>query len=282
MKLDVVRSPAIRVAAEQLDDPRIYDRALARLFMGRDLSAPEVGCALAHRLVYRELVKSPEDYCLVFEDDARLRDAVSPEDLAATLNVKWPRVIMLHANARSAVDAGPVVGVQPARSADHALRQLACAPTTTTGYAINRQAALAMLSGGAAISSVADWPADSAHKIEFVAIVPWPCSAEDNEVSLIKSSRDSAQVHAQGGRRDRLQRVIRNALVNLGVLRGVSHAFIAHRVIRRLLFLVAQRFGGPSELPAIGGSLFRLPSPLAELVRMQVRIRRQLLRSSNG
>jgi len=70
-----------KLGAEYCADPRWHDPARSRAEISRELRAGEVGAALSHAFVYREIVERGLPWALVLEDDAVLHG-----DLATVLD----------------------------------------------------------------------------------------------------------------------------------------------------------------------------------------------------
>ena len=74
-----------------------YNKELA-IKESHDLTLGEIGCALSHISVYREIVRRNIPHALVLEDDARLGDNVGEilESLAQLYSPQTPQVVMLN------------------------------------------------------------------------------------------------------------------------------------------------------------------------------------------
>jgi glycosyl transferase family 25 len=100
------------------------------------LTLGEIGCALSHLAIYKELLKSSEPYVFVFEDDARLTPdfiANLPKIQAFMARQNEPTVLSLH---RIKGRVHPVYHIGASKWIMHAL-----GGSTGHGYVINRQAA---------------------------------------------------------------------------------------------------------------------------------------------
>lgn len=130
---------------EQVDEAAILRNA------GRALSPPEIGCALSHRLIYREIVEKGECGALVLEDDVTLPPQFSEAlayfreagpalaDRWAVYQLGWSWVTVLILRLRTATRVGPRV-----RFAER-IRWLSPEVWGTFGYYITRRAASEIL-----------------------------------------------------------------------------------------------------------------------------------------
>ena len=168
------------------------DARSAELLYGRPLSPGEIGCALAHRDCYLQLLASDAEWALVFEDDAlivradALREAVSR--IGELPHVSSPSVLMLYGR-KMASDVGRQLEVSGSQ-----IVKLAQTPTTTTAYFINRSAASQILQYGLPLRNPADWPVGVEGRLEFFGVYPW--------VAVPDEVRDSSIGTRTGGKRE--------------------------------------------------------------------------------
>jgi glycosyl transferase family 25 len=136
----------------------------ARLLLRRDILPSEVGCALAHRKVYRAMVQHGNPLALVFEDDARLTGIIDQEGITSLLRTQVPRVFMLFFREHAIVGSRRIRG---RRAEFVGIRKCFFPPTGTVAYAINLAAARLLLEEGRPVYYTADWPPASSTQIEY-------------------------------------------------------------------------------------------------------------------
>jgi GR25 family glycosyltransferase involved in LPS biosynthesis len=149
------------------------DQRIAKLTIGRHLSLGEVACAQGHREIYREFLRSGNEWTLVFEDDAIvLSDLV---ELKVALScIKEPSIVQIYKSSE----------INPARnlwtlkeknvkfcrmdSKWDLIRKFE-STNGTYAYFINRSAALVAvkLSEGKKIIDTADWPILWRNQVNF-------------------------------------------------------------------------------------------------------------------
>ncbi|MDR0587603.1 MAG: glycosyltransferase family 25 protein [Burkholderiales bacterium] len=91
-------SPAVHGAALSGDELlKVYDEKKAR-DRQRELALPEIGCALSHYAIYREMVRQNLPYALILEDDVRLADHTLAvlSGLSHALDRDKPTVVLLN------------------------------------------------------------------------------------------------------------------------------------------------------------------------------------------
>ncbi|MDO0972832.1 glycosyltransferase family 25 protein [Mycolicibacterium frederiksbergense] len=153
------------VFKKESGDAGLVDQMAAKVLLRRELIGSEIGCALAHRNVYRTIIELDQPYALVFEDDARIvGESLEYSLIEAMLHTEVPTVVMLSYKKETAVTfCGP-----PAiyRIGPQFFRAIV-PPTTTTAYALNAAAAGLLLDAGQPISHVADWPVRASASVHF-------------------------------------------------------------------------------------------------------------------
>lgn len=117
-----------------------YDEAQARIHY-RPLSREELGCALSHLGVYRQMLSDGLPFALVLEDDAALGDALVPAlaALERTLSPDEPEAVLL-----SHVDKFTRWGLQPLDAERRLVRRYGHW-WRAHGYVITRAAAARLL-----------------------------------------------------------------------------------------------------------------------------------------
>jgi glycosyl transferase family 25 len=158
------------------------DQVTAKVIHGSELIRGEIGCALAHLVVYQSLLKSDEKWAFVLEDDAEILDGqalIQSLKYIQALETHLPSIYMAHA-------AGLVsTGVHLQIFHDYEAWELLITPGLCTGYFINRSAAAKLLSASIPLISPADWPIRAEGEIKFSAIYPWLVSPSSSVASLI-------------------------------------------------------------------------------------------------
>lgn len=129
-----------------------------RRFVARHLRAPlhgEIGCALAHRSAYSQIVHRQIEWCAIFEDDAQLVDSsklkTELEHLVAVLPTDEPCIVNLnHRAAKRPPWVRTHQGIRAWRP-----RVLTY---TTTAYLLNEKAAALLQRVQSPVGAQADWP----------------------------------------------------------------------------------------------------------------------------
>jgi len=164
---DRITSPAIKSFAQESrfelqisqgvflqpdgDYASLVDFKKCRLRLGREISVPEIGIALAHCAVYKKLVKEDLSWAMVLEDDAML---VNQELLVSQINqierlpTSQPTIFLLfHHNSSRILD-----------DQDSHFKKSNSVPSYALAYILNASAAKLLINAQEPITSVADWP----------------------------------------------------------------------------------------------------------------------------
>jgi len=234
------RSPGVIVPPEF---SHLTDRTAAHVLLRRDLHRSEIGCALAHRDVYRRMLDQGLDFALVLEDDARL-SGLTPETLErfiAHTDPAMPTVALLYAPQGSVVvaDDRPTSGF---------LRAVV-PPTTTTAYIVSRRAASILLGDDAPVSHVADWPVAASATCQF-----WV--AESN---LVLPADGESTIGDRATVSSSTARILRR-LAAVTHLRWFAHRrvygsygnYASHELLRGPLYRSATRSGVRNWMPPVG------------------------------
>lgn len=244
---DQLRSQGIeatRVAGvllSELPEPQdtYVDQDVARILLRRNLTAGEIGCALAHREAYRQLLNSSADFALIFEDDARLERTLPVEEIRQHMESPSPRVILLDWNPGWTITYSAVF---PGSTSLYSTR---FAPIDARGYAVNRAAAKLLMQQESRINYVADWPAQVAGKIDFYVIYPRAVKADWTVPSTLEGSR---QAQGQTQMEQKWRKVLRLAFT-ASHLRWLLHrrayggygVYLRHELARLPLTALARR-----------------------------------------
>jgi hypothetical protein len=129
----------------------LVDFKKSRLRLGREITVPEIGIALAHCAVYKKLVIEGLNWAMVLEDDAML---VNQELLINQINqiervsTSQPTIFLLFHH-----DSSKILGDQ-----DGHFTKSNSVPSYALAYILNTSAAKLLIKAQEPITSVADWP----------------------------------------------------------------------------------------------------------------------------
>lgn len=229
------RSPGVRYVEGAAYETSV-DREAAHVMLRRPMSFGEIGCALAHRGVYEDMVNRGVEWALIFEDDARLLQSEELTVLGPILGNPEPTVVLLSFRPGTTVTFGPAV-------TNTRIRRTVVPPTTTTAYALNGSAARAILATGA-VAHVADWPVAAYTSVKFLA-PQTPIAAPDPSESSTIGERVGGRSSRPLGTLSRLSR----RLVAASHVTWVRHRatygnyrnFIIHEFVRMPVFAWAAR-----------------------------------------
>lgn len=168
----------------------VYDNDKAINLGLYELTRPEIGCALSHLGIYKQMIRDNVSHALVLEDDAKLNADVPAllAKLEAMYSKESPAVVMLnHIDRYKGVDIVPL-------TEKYQIVQIYKA-WCTHGYLITQAAARSMVQALDPVWLAADrWHVFQEHKIVQVsAVVPY-C------ISVTEQSNDSA-IGVEGGSR---------------------------------------------------------------------------------
>jgi glycosyl transferase family 25 len=149
---DAVRGDDLSPAeiAERIDMDALTRR------IGRPASAPELGCALSHAEVLRQLVDSNETCAVILEDDARLADAAGDLVKSVAAGVQPGDLVLIGASGATPLRVGGRRMVGQSTFVAPAARG---GVQRTFAYLVTREAAAAILEKFPRVASLADdWP----------------------------------------------------------------------------------------------------------------------------
>lgn len=215
---------------------RRYDAAITRWHIGRDMTGPEIGCAVGHLRAYRKAYagdKAP--WVAIFEDDARLLDGALQclDEIAECISEEIPTIVSLYSDApRLILSAASMRTIDCPRHSGLYLARSMTPPSFAMAYLMNRPA-LELAASRDFVEGVADWPA-WAESCQFWVVQPWLARPDQLEPSLIQSSRTDSGIETGAGSSSR-------------------HAFRRTRVAMRQLqpsglWAASRYYGGPLEL----------------------------------
>lgn len=224
------RVPGVMVEALPGALTDYVDQAAARILQRRELTKGEIGCALAHRNAWAEILAGGEQFALVFEDDARLTAAPLDEDVQRVLASDKPAVVLLDAYSDYTVVSAR------SRPVGNVYRTLVPAPGAWA-YALNRAAAAILLEDGEPVSSVCDWPAKVAHKVRFYVTYPQRAYADEFVNSNLEEKRHAKETERPESSIEKLARmalVVSHARFLRSHRTYGSYSAYAHHELRRL------------------------------------------------
>jgi glycosyl transferase family 25 len=158
----------------------------------RQLSAPEIGCALSHMTLYRRIVAESIPAAIILEDDAivgpRLRRfAERADDLPGDVDV----VNFFAADGvvyrKSSFDVAGIACHRTSSSVSHAV-----------GYYIRRHGADLFSQANSKITKHADWPVGF-HRLAFFVTLPFVVDHDRGAPSTLAEDRRFAVIEARPG-----------------------------------------------------------------------------------
>jgi GR25 family glycosyltransferase involved in LPS biosynthesis len=215
---------------------RQYDAAITRWHIGRDMTGPEIGCAVGHlRAYWKAYAGDKAPWVAIFEDDARLLDGALQclDEIAQCLSEEVPIVLSLYSDApRLTLSLASMRSLDCPGHSDLYVAQSMTPPSFAMAYLMNRPA-LELAASRESVEGVADWPA-WAERCQFWVVQPWLARPDQLEPSLIQSSRTDLGIETSAGSSSR-------------------HAFRRTRVAMRQLqpsglWAASRYYGGPREL----------------------------------
>jgi len=158
--------------------------------LNRSLTLGEICCANGHISIYREFLKSEDDWTLILEDDAELCSLIFPTEIIKRTIEKQPSIIQLYGLKEVLTQAG-IKGpnFQIKGDGKSQLVKLHFIPELTHAYLINRRAASKLLqSVKKGVHSTADWPILGLRGVHFYSVVE-PIFTTLNNQSLLEFDR---------------------------------------------------------------------------------------------
>jgi glycosyl transferase family 25 len=184
---------------------KYLDRDRMRNDFGRELSGPEIGCALSHVFAYQRIVDNQLPGALILEEDAAIQCKEAFKKVYTSLGDLTGEFWQLSYGYARRWRLGF------GRSRDHGLEfeRLIHNSGRATGYALSVLAAEYMLRHALPLRCVADWPCDLM-PLRPKAIVPrLVVGDDDSEKSLLQRSRVKSQVTAKRVRGSRSKSSLR-------------------------------------------------------------------------
>jgi glycosyl transferase, family 25 len=158
-----------KLSKEELD--QVYDPVLCKRSCGRELARGEIGCAMSHLSIYKQMVASQIPLACVLEDDAQLSEKL-PQVLEALeyLAAEQEPVVSLLTH----VGRYTAWGAKTLSNADHQICKTVHA-FCTHGYVINHAAARALLKHNQKINHPLDYWNDFSSRgvLQVRAVVPY-------------------------------------------------------------------------------------------------------------
>jgi glycosyl transferase family 25 len=82
----------------------IYSSYLAQAVFGRELSLPEIGCALSHIEIYKRMIHDNIEHALILEDDVYFdQDLINIQKLIHKFPLNWDLILLGHHSAHSRI-----------------------------------------------------------------------------------------------------------------------------------------------------------------------------------
>ena len=191
------------IGDQAIDNLKLIDRRVFEFLNGREMTAGEAGCALAHFLIYQKVVEHEWKWTLVLEDNARLLPGAESqilvliEALERTKNLRGVPVLV-HLN----LDKAKIIAKKTVISDSFEIYEPLTILRTTKAYLINGFAAKVALTEGLPLKDVADWP-HWIHEIRFFATLNDSVYVDRSfptEIGLRSTSREvSKKLHKRIG-----------------------------------------------------------------------------------
>lgn len=243
------------------------DQQSAKVVYGHELSAGEIGCALAHREAYKSFSNGSDGWALVLEDDARVMDAkklIELIDWTERATFTYPHVIACY--ARGVLGSNRITST----FGDSQMRDAIITPFTTTAYLVNRAAANLFVDAGLPLINPADWPMRTEGWVHYSIVFPWIVAPEDAGDSAVGSR---LQEPGSASRRmlHRMAVILHLKWFAHGHRYGSYRSYWSREVVRFFL----QRLAGkdwPYEIP--------VSSPVMPTARPSVESLARILRST--
>ena len=91
----------------------IVDLKSTHARLGHEISLPLIGCALSHKIVYKEFLRSEARWALVFEEDVRLEsDIVSKvKEVQVFCETEVPRIIQLFTRGERFIKSDSIISL---------------------------------------------------------------------------------------------------------------------------------------------------------------------------
>ena len=228
------------------------DREAIRKNLGRDMLGPELGCALSHALVYREILKRNLSRAIVLEDDIVPTTDFLELLRSSVLERSQYDLVLLYYNLATAFrwSFRPCLG-------NYKFFRFSVLPSSTACYYLTRAGASKLLEAATPVSFVADWPLLIPFRMRSAGIFP-SVIKHSLPPSLIEQSRRQATSEIEAASTTALSRwtQIRTALRSGGWKGGLEKLYFLF-----LFPLLAVRVGGTDEENA-SGVFDEKPQPL--------------------
>lgn len=189
-------SPAVYGAGLSPEDRlRQYDHHKAKWRLSREMVPSEIGCALSHLNVYRNMIEREINYALVLEDDVKLPAGIMAflDQCEKILDAKKPTVWLLSPAEGSTANVHPV-----SIDAIHSLLQYR-AGFYTSSYIITQPGARALLKELYPVGDVADcWRRMNNYRVIDLFIVEPPVIVQNQDVFGSSTTSDYHEVIQSG------------------------------------------------------------------------------------
>ena len=169
-----------KLSNDYISDQYDLKGTFARL--GYSINQNLIACALGHKKIYREFLKTNSNWALIFEEDSRLKSNFSPECINRLCEAHFakPTIIQLFTRSTRLAKRNNWVKISENVFLFPFLARLI--GSGTSAYLINREAAL-LGSTNKKIIGPPDWP-NWHTKVSFFGVFPW-LTFEENTGSQI-------------------------------------------------------------------------------------------------
>lgn len=170
--------------------------ARAATFVGRQLSAREVACAMGHQQLMRQFLLTGDEWALLLEDDVVLLD--NAEQILDSISGRRTAPVVVQLQHLGTFGSGKG---DASTKWNTQLLHLVTPISGAAAYLINRSAAQSALEAYSLrpIDSAADWPFNWKYRVNFYACWPIAAKALDASPSVIDSSRHGARTTQKRG-----------------------------------------------------------------------------------
>jgi hypothetical protein len=164
--VEVVRFPATD-GNEIPDLNSVCDQNVALQLIGRQMSRPEIGCAISHQRIIQDAADFEGEFIVVLEDDTELDVRVSDLKNLPPVKSEKPTLTELITNKRFSLPIRRVrMDGELNRKSPLVYRSISV-PTSSRCYVLNEAAIRALQPEQSRIFYLADFPPDYSKKVEF-------------------------------------------------------------------------------------------------------------------
>lgn len=132
----------------------LLDMKLTKFLMHRKLSRGEAGCAISHKLIYKDITLSQVQSALILEDDCLISNM--PKML--TIVQECNRIIEENPESPIALQIGSLHSIYSDDDSQIWLEKMKFPSYGTFGYLLSKSAAVLLSETNSRVSATADWP----------------------------------------------------------------------------------------------------------------------------